>query len=129
MIRILLIEAERIICLPLKPLLGRNDYDVVDAESVDEAELIQRETFDAILANRRLPGRNGTYIFKYCEKVPVLMKELVKFTQCNLHFRISIGKLIGFNLEACACSTPNRSRTACCRSNLNSLFKISEYGY
>ena len=71
--RLLLIEDEDVIRKQLTLLLERNSYEVVAAASLDEALKLYPESFDVILADIRLPGRDGNQILKYCEQVPVIM--------------------------------------------------------
>ena len=60
--RILLLEDEDIIRKQLTLLLERNNYEVVGASSVEEAIEFYPESFDVILADIRLPGRDGNQI-------------------------------------------------------------------
>ena len=71
--RLLLIEDEDVIRKQLTLLLERNSYEVVAAASLDEALKLYPESFDVILADIRLPGRDGNQILNYCEQVPVIM--------------------------------------------------------
>jgi len=73
MSRILLLEDEDIIRKQLKLLLERNNYEVVGASSVEEAVEVYPESFDVILADIRLPGRDGNQILDFAEQVPVIM--------------------------------------------------------
>ena len=73
MSRLLLIEDEDVIRKQLTLLLERNNYEVVNAASIDEALPLFPESFDVILADIRLPGRDGNQILNYCEQVPVIM--------------------------------------------------------
>ena len=71
--RILLLEDEDIIRKQLALLLERNNYEVVGASSVEEAVEFYPESFDVILADIRLPGRDGNQILDFAEQVPVIM--------------------------------------------------------
>jgi len=71
--RLLLLEDESVIRKQLKILLERNNYNVFEAATVDEALAIYPESFDVILADIRLPGRDGNQIHQYCKQVPVIM--------------------------------------------------------
>ena len=71
--RILIVEDEDIIRKQITLLLERNNYDVTGASSIDEAINCYPESFDAILADIRLPGRDGNQILDYAEQVPVIM--------------------------------------------------------
>lgn len=71
--RILLIEDEDIIRKQISLLLERNNYEVMGASSIDEALGHYPDSFDVILADIRLPGRDGNQILAYAEQVPVVM--------------------------------------------------------
>jgi len=71
--RLLIVEDEDVIRKQLTLLLERNSYEVVAAASLDEALQLYPESFDVILADIRLPGRDGNQILNYCEQVPVIM--------------------------------------------------------
>jgi len=71
--RVLLLEDEDIIRKQLMLLLERNNYEVVGVASVEEAVEFYPESFDVILADIRLPGRDGNQILDYAEQVPVIM--------------------------------------------------------
>ncbi len=71
--RILLLEDEDIIRKQLTLLLERNNYEVVGASSVEQAIELYPESFDVILADIRLPGRDGNQILDFAEQVPVIM--------------------------------------------------------
>ncbi len=71
--RILIVEDEDIIRKQIALLLERNNYEVVGASGIDEAVSYYPESFDVILADIRLPGRDGNQILDYAEQVPVIM--------------------------------------------------------
>ena len=71
--RALVIEDEGVIRKQLTRLLERHNYEVAGACDVDEAQQLNPESFDVILADIRLPGRDGNEILKYSEQVPVIM--------------------------------------------------------
>ena len=71
--RILLLEDEDIIRKQLTLLLERNNYEVAGTSSVEEAVELYPESFDVILADIRLPGRDGNQILDFAEQVPVIM--------------------------------------------------------
>lgn len=71
--RILLLEDEDIIRKQIMLLLERNNYEVTGASNVEEAVSYYPESFDVILADIRLPGRDGNQILDYVEQVPVIM--------------------------------------------------------
>lgn len=71
--KILIVEDEDIIRKQIILLLERNSYEVVGASSIDEAISFYPESFDVILADIRLPGRDGNQILDYAEQVPVIM--------------------------------------------------------
>jgi len=71
--KLLLLEDEDVIRKQLTLLLERNNYEVFGAANMDEALALYPESFDVILADIRLPGRDGNQILNYCEQVPVIM--------------------------------------------------------
>ena len=71
--RILIVEDEDIIKKQIILLLQRNNYEAVGASNIDEAINCYPESFDVILADIRLPGRDGNQIMDYAEQVPVIM--------------------------------------------------------
>ena len=71
--KLLLLEDENVIRKQLTLLLERNNYEVVAATNMDEAQALYPESFDVILADIRLPGRDGNQILNYSEQVPVIM--------------------------------------------------------
>jgi DNA-binding NtrC family response regulator len=72
--RILIVEDESVIRSALRRLLERNNYEVSEAASVQEAEnghdLLQ---FDLVISDLRLPGAPGTDLIKKAGEVPVLI--------------------------------------------------------
>jgi DNA-binding NtrC family response regulator len=74
MARLLIVEDESVIRSALKRLLERNDYDVSEAGSVQEAESkYDLNDFDLIISDLRLPGAAGTTLIKKAGQVPVLI--------------------------------------------------------
>lgn len=74
MSRILIVEDESVIRAALKRLLEKNDYQVDDAGSVDEAaQRFNLNDFKLIISDLRLPGAPGTDLIKLAGKVPVLI--------------------------------------------------------
>jgi len=71
--RILIVEDEDIIRKQITLLLERNNYEVVGASNIDEAINCYPDSFDVILADIRLPGRDGNQILNFAEQVPVIM--------------------------------------------------------
>ncbi len=71
---ILIVEDETIIRSALRRLLERNQYQVSEAGSVQEAqERYSIPTFDLIVSDLRLPGAPGTELIKLGEGTPVLI--------------------------------------------------------
>ncbi|NMY97456.1 sigma-54-dependent transcriptional regulator [Pseudomonas proteolytica] len=71
---ILIVEDETIIRSALRRLLERNQYQVSEAGSVQEAqERFSIPTFDLIVSDLRLPGAPGTELIKLGQGVPVLI--------------------------------------------------------
>ncbi len=72
--RILVVEDESVIRNALRRLLERNEYQVSEAASVQEAESQHRLTdFDLIISDLRLPGAPGTDLISKAGDVPVLI--------------------------------------------------------
>lgn len=71
---ILIVEDETIIRSALRRLLERNQYQVSEAGSVQEAqERFSIATFDLIVSDLRLPGAPGTDLIKLGQGTPVLI--------------------------------------------------------
>jgi DNA-binding NtrC family response regulator len=71
---ILIVEDETIIRSALRRLLERNQYEVSEAGSVQEAqERFSIPSFDLIVSDLRLPGAPGTELIKLGEGTPVLI--------------------------------------------------------
>lgn len=71
---ILIVEDETIIRSALRRLLERNQYQVSEAGSVQEAqERYSISTFDLVVSDLRLPGAPGTELIKLAEGTPVLI--------------------------------------------------------
>jgi DNA-binding NtrC family response regulator len=71
--RILIVEDEPIIRTSLKRLLERNDYEVVESGSVEEASDLPISHFNLIISDLRLPGAEGTSMIKLAGTIPVLI--------------------------------------------------------
>lgn len=70
---ILIVEDEKIIRESLARLLQRNGYTVTTAEDVDAANKEGLQGFDLVIADIRLPGRQGTELIELSDPVPVLI--------------------------------------------------------
>jgi two-component system response regulator HydG len=71
---ILVVEDETVIRTALRRLLERNDYQVSEAGSVQEAETRHKlSDFDLVISDLRLPGAPGTDLIKKSGDVPVLI--------------------------------------------------------
>ncbi|MES9851188.1 MAG: sigma-54 dependent transcriptional regulator [Candidatus Thiodiazotropha sp. L084R] len=70
---ILIIEDETVIRRAVKRLLERNDYNVSEAGSVEEAMQLPLKNFDLIISDVRLPGDPGTAIIDIAAPTPVLI--------------------------------------------------------
>ncbi|MGY8830773.1 MAG: sigma-54-dependent transcriptional regulator, partial [Pseudomonadales bacterium] len=71
---ILIVEDETIIRSALRRLLERNQYEVSEAGSVQEAqERFSIPGFDLIVSDLRLPGAPGTELIKLGQGTPVLI--------------------------------------------------------
>ncbi len=74
MSQILIVEDEQVIRSALRRLLERNDYQVKEAGSVQEAlDNYKLNEFDLIITDLRLPGAPGTDIIPAAAPVPVLV--------------------------------------------------------
>lgn len=73
MSKVLLLEDESVIRKQIKLLLERNDYDVTEASTVDEALAHDPESYDVILADIRLPNQEGIVILQHRVHVPVIL--------------------------------------------------------
>ncbi|MCY1342896.1 Transcriptional regulatory protein ZraR [compost metagenome] len=74
MAHILIVEDETIIRSALRRLLERNQYQVSEAGSVQEAqERYSIPSFDMIVSDLRLPGAPGTELIKLAQGTPVLI--------------------------------------------------------
>ncbi|MTI13634.1 sigma-54-dependent transcriptional regulator [Sansalvadorimonas verongulae] len=71
--KILVVEDEPVIRSSLRRLLTRNDYEVTEAESVDDACQNDLASFDLIISDLRLPGEPGTALIQKSEHTPVLI--------------------------------------------------------
>jgi DNA-binding NtrC family response regulator len=71
---ILVIDDELLIRNALKRLLNRHQYQVIVAETVEEAiPLITTESLDLILTDVRLPGASGTSLLQQVTKIPIII--------------------------------------------------------
>ena len=73
MSRILIVEDEEIIRSALKKVLVRQQYDVAEAGSVEEAIPLLPSGFDLIISDLRLPGEPGTYLLEHNNNTPVII--------------------------------------------------------
>ncbi|MEM8564017.1 MAG: sigma-54 dependent transcriptional regulator, partial [Pseudomonadota bacterium] len=74
MFKILIVEDETVIRTALRRLLERNDYQVSEAGSVQEAESDHTlDEFDLVISDLRLPGAPGTDLIRKAGDVPVLI--------------------------------------------------------
>ncbi len=73
MSRILIVEDEDIIRHALKKVLVRQQFDVSDVGSVEEAIPLLPSGFDLIISDVRLPGEPGTYLLERCNNTPVII--------------------------------------------------------
>ncbi|WP_017431303.1 sigma-54-dependent transcriptional regulator [Vreelandella jeotgali] len=71
--KILIVEDEAIIRSALKRLLERHDYDVSEADSAEDAERLDPQGYDLVIADLRLPGAEGTTLIERAAPVPVLI--------------------------------------------------------
>ena len=80
---ILIVEDETIIRSALRRLLERNQYQVSEAGSVQEAqERFSIPSFDLIVSDLRLPGAPGTELIKLGQGKPVLIMPITVPMSC-----------------------------------------------
>jgi len=71
---LLIIEDETVIRSALRRLLERHDYQVTEAESVEQAESIGSwDNYSLIITDLRLPGRSGSSVLELAANVPVII--------------------------------------------------------
>jgi two-component system response regulator HydG len=71
---LLIVEDEAIIRMALSKLLERHNYQVSEAESVQDAiQNYNIHQFDLIISDLRLPGQPGTEMIKLASGIPVLI--------------------------------------------------------
>ncbi|MDX1527820.1 MAG: sigma 54-interacting transcriptional regulator, partial [Gammaproteobacteria bacterium] len=74
MSRILVIEDEAVIRNALRRLLERNGYEILEAESVEDARRLEElDGTDLVIADLRLPGAPGTQAIGMVPGAPVLI--------------------------------------------------------
>ncbi len=73
MSRILIVEDEEIIRQALKKVLVRQQFDVTEAGSVDEALACDPGSFDLVISDLRLPGAPGTDLIHQSGNTPVII--------------------------------------------------------
>ena len=73
MVKILLVEDERVIRSELKRILSRDAHEVVDVASVAEAEKECPECFDLVITDVRLSGETGDVLIERAGQVPVIV--------------------------------------------------------
>jgi len=76
--KLLVVEDEEALCLLYKEELTQEGYDVVTAGDAEQAlEILNREKFDLIITDIRMPGRNGieliTQIMGMRTNVPIII--------------------------------------------------------
>ncbi|GGC70427.1 sigma-54-dependent transcriptional regulator [Marinobacter halophilus] len=71
--RILIVEDEDIIRSAVRKLLQHAGYEVADAVSVEEADLLEPDGFDLVITDLRLPGAAGTEMINRAPNTPVLI--------------------------------------------------------
>lgn len=73
MSQILIVEDEPVIRGALRKLLERNDHQVAESESAEQALQLTLDDFDLIISDLRLPGAPGTDLITKATEVPVLI--------------------------------------------------------
>ena len=84
---ILIVEDETIIRSALRRLLERNQYQISEAGSVQEArERYSVPEFDLVISDLRLPGAPGTEMIQLAQvRQPALSRRLDENGCCGLH--------------------------------------------
>lgn len=70
---ILILDDEQVIRNALRRMLERNDFDVLEAGTVDEALEQPLDEVDLIIADIRLPGAEGTELIPKVPDIPVII--------------------------------------------------------
>lgn len=70
---ILIIEDEKVIRSALKQFLEKQEYEVCEAGSIEEAVRFNLRDFSLIISDLKLPGPSGTEVIKLAGDVPVLV--------------------------------------------------------
>ena len=73
MVKILLVEDERVIRAEIRRILTRDGHQVVDVASVPEAEREGPESFDLVITDVRLSGETGDVLIERAGQVPVIV--------------------------------------------------------
>ena len=73
MVKILLVEDERVIRAEIRRILTRDGHQVVDVASVPEAERERPESFDLVITDVRLSGETGDVLIERAGQVPVIV--------------------------------------------------------
>jgi DNA-binding NtrC family response regulator len=73
MSRILIVEDEEIIRNALRKVLVRQQFEVAEAGSVEEAVQLDPASFDLVISDLRLPGAPGTDLLNLCGDTPVMI--------------------------------------------------------
>ena len=73
MVKILLVEDERVIRAEIRRILTRDGHQVVDVASVPEAERECPESFDLVITDVRLAGETGDVLIERAGQVPVIV--------------------------------------------------------
>jgi len=72
-VKILLVEDERVIRAEIRRILTRDGHQVVDVASVPEAEREGPESFDLVITDVRLSGETGDVLIERAGQVPVIV--------------------------------------------------------
>jgi len=72
-VKILLVEDERVIRAEIRRILTRDGHQVVDVASVPEAERERPESFDLVITDVRLSGETGDVLIERAGQVPVIV--------------------------------------------------------
>jgi DNA-binding NtrC family response regulator len=72
-VKILLVEDERVIRAEIRRILTRDGHQVVDVASVPEAERECPESFDLVITDVRLAGETGDVLIERAGQVPVIV--------------------------------------------------------
>lgn len=77
-IKILIVEDDVVFCIMLNRFLSKNNFATDDAQSAEEAiELLQNKSYDVVITDYRLPGKNGLELLEWIKNSAPATKVLI----------------------------------------------------